>query len=241
MMDRVNSLSEYKEKVIDIGNKANNENIGLLLKLIREMQKYISINYVGSGSNDSVYHNLEIIFNYLSDLPLDNNDTALIAIKSHIVSQLDLLSSSKTDLYKYDVFISHASKDKLAYVNSLKDEIKKLGISIFYDSDVFKWGDNWKKSILDATSVSEFAIIIISNNFFDREWTEKELDEFIRRQNDTGQKIVLPLIYNVSPDDVIKKYPFLEDIQYINTKDYTKKEITYKLAELLIERYKNKK
>ena len=67
---------------------------------------------------------------------------------------------------KYDVFISHANKDKLDYVDELYLTLRRLGINIFYDSEVLSWGDNWKQVILDGTAQSEFAIIVISNQFF---------------------------------------------------------------------------
>ena len=139
---------------------------------------------------------------------------------------------------KYDVFISHANKDKLSYVNDLNKVIKKLGINIFYDTDVLSWGDNFKQVILDGTAESEFAIIVISKNFFGREWTERELDEFLAQQNATGQKTVLPLLYGITFDELKEKYPTLGDIQAITTKDYTKPEIAILLAKELIKRYK---
>lgn len=138
----------------------------------------------------------------------------------------------------FDVFISHANKDKLSYVNDLNRVIKKLGINVFYDTDVLSWGDNFKQVILDGTAKSEFAIIVISKNFFDREWTERELDEFLAQQNATGQKIVLPLLYGVTFDELKEKYPTLGDIQAITSKDYTKPEIAILLAKELIKRYK---
>lgn len=139
---------------------------------------------------------------------------------------------------KYDVFISHANKDKLSYVNDLNKVIKKLGINIFYDTDVLSWGDNFKQVILDGTAESEFAIIVISKNFFGREWTERELDEFLAQQNASGQKTVLPLLYGITFDELKEKYPTLGDIQAITTKDYTKPEIAILLAKELIKRYK---
>ena len=139
---------------------------------------------------------------------------------------------------KYDVFISHANKDKLSYVNDLNKVIKKLGINIFYDTDVLSWGDNFKQVILDGTAESEFAIIVISKNFFGREWTERELDEFLAQQNASGQKTVLPLLYGITFDELKEKYPTLGDIQAITTKDYTKSEIAILLAKELIKRYK---
>lgn len=139
---------------------------------------------------------------------------------------------------QYDVFISHANKDKSDYVDLLNMKIKRLGIKIFYDTDVLSWGDNWKQVILDGTANSEFAIIVISSNFFGREWTERELNEFLNQQNESGQKIVLPLLHGISIDELKEHYPQLSDIQCINTKDYSNDEITILLAKELIKRYK---
>lgn len=139
---------------------------------------------------------------------------------------------------EYDVFISHANKDKSDYVDSLYMAIRKLGVNIFYDTGILSWGDNWKKVILEGTEKSEFAIIVISENFFDREWTERELDEFLKRQNASGQKIVLPLLHNISLDMLKEKYPSLGDIQVIATERYSKEEITVLYAKELIKRLK---
>lgn len=139
---------------------------------------------------------------------------------------------------QYDVFISHANKDKLAYVEELYSTVESLGINIFYDKKVIAWGDNWKQTILNGTDSSEFAIIVISKNFFDREWTEKELKMFLTRQNETGQKIILPLLYDVTVDEFKAKYPELEEIQCIETKNCTKEMATILLAGELIKRYK---
>lgn len=87
---------------------------------------------------------------------------------------------------EYDVFISHASKDKKNVVEELYQSLNKLGIHIFYDKESLEWGDNWKEKILSGTKKAEFAIIVISENFFDREWTERELAEFLNRQNRNG-------------------------------------------------------
>ena len=90
----------------------------------------------------------------------------------------------------YDLFVSHATKDKIPYVNELYKELSKLGVRIFYDKEEISWGDNWKERILNATKQCEFAIIVISQNFFGREWTERELKVFLSRQNKSGQKII---------------------------------------------------
>ncbi|MBQ8836960.1 MAG: toll/interleukin-1 receptor domain-containing protein [Clostridia bacterium] len=139
---------------------------------------------------------------------------------------------------QYDVFISHANKDKSDYVDSLYMAIRKLGVNIFYDSEVLSWGDDWKKVLLEGTEKSEFAIIVISENFFGREWTERELEEFLKRQNTSGQKIVLPLLHNISLDMLKEQYPTLADIQCIDTERFSKEDITVLFAKELIKRLK---
>lgn len=139
---------------------------------------------------------------------------------------------------KYDVFISHANKDKLSYVNDLNKVIKQLGINVFYDTDVLSWGDDFKQVLLTGTAESEFAIIVISKNFFGREWTERELNEFLARQNANGQKIILPLLYGITVDELKSQYPTLGNIQAIKSSDYSKSKIAILLAKELIKRYK---
>lgn len=137
---------------------------------------------------------------------------------------------------EYDVFISHASKDKLDYVDKLYEVIKQLDVRVFYDTKEISWGENWKKAIINGTEQSEFAIIIISKNFFGREWTEIELEEFLKQQNVRGQKVVLPLLYNISIDEMKEKYPSLAEIQVIESSSKSNEEIAILFAKELIKR-----
>ena len=146
--------------------------------------------------------------------------------------------SIKATRKKYDVFISHATKDKEDFVDELNGEIKKLGVNIFYDSDVIKWGDNWKEAILSGIEQAEFAIIVISENFFGREWTEKELNDFLTRQNESGQTIVLPILHNVSVQQMKEKYSKLFEIQAIEAGKNSVEGIAILFAERLIKRFR---
>ena len=140
----------------------------------------------------------------------------------------------------YDVFISHASKDKLDYVDNLKNSLDKLRINVFYDKDTIEWGDMWKDKILEGVAKAEFAIIVISENFFGREWTELELNEFLHRQNSNGQKIILPILYNIDDKQLRERYPDVADIQALKGKDHSCDEIALLFAGQLIKRLKAK-
>lgn len=138
----------------------------------------------------------------------------------------------------YDVFLSHASADKIAYVEDLKKSLEILGIEIFYDKDTIEWGDNWKDKIYEGLEKSEFAIIVISENFFGREWTELELKTLLERQNDEGQKLILPILHNITTEQLRDKYPSVADIQAIESGKNSTEQIVLLFAKQLIKRYK---
>ena len=159
--------------------------------------------------------------------------------KMNGVSKIAVPVYQAKSLPEYDVFLSHASKDKAAIVEELNTSLEKLGVKIFYDKKSLEWGDKWKDRILDGVHKAEFAIIVISENFFDREWTEKELYKFLNRQNRNGQKLILPILHNVSRKDLGEKYPSVADIQAIDSKDYTCDQIALLFARQLIQRLKS--
>ncbi len=138
----------------------------------------------------------------------------------------------------YDVFISHANADKIEYVDQLKESLDKLRVRVFYDKDTLEWGDKWKDKILEGVGQAEFAIIVISENFFGREWTEKELKEFLNRQNSSGQKIILPILHKITASQLKERYPAVADIQALNSVDYSCDEIALLFAGQLIKRLK---
>lgn len=186
-----------------------------------------AFNYQGSMMINSVINYLENIYNDWEfwDKDLSNEDIKL--------------KRENEDDSIYDVFISHANSDKQSYVEKLKESLGKLNIKIFYDKDTLEWGDNWKDKILEGVEKAKFAIIVISENFFGREWTEKELEEFLNRQNKKGQKIILPIIHNISVEQLKQRYPAIANIQALDSSKYTCDEIALKFAAQLIKRVKN--
>jgi len=139
---------------------------------------------------------------------------------------------------KYDVFISHATKDKLVAVNDLKNEIMSMGVDVWYDSDSIVWGDSLSCKIDDGLKNCEFGIVVLSNHFFDRPWCEKELHRLAERQEREQRKTVLPLLLNIDVNTVIDKYPFLEDIKMIEYKSGEEKDIALLFAKVMIQRLK---
>ena len=159
--------------------------------------------------------------------------------KMNGISTVSVPKYQAKSLPEYDVFISHASKDKADLVEELYQSLNKLGVAIFYDKESLEWGDNWKDRILNGTNKAEFAIIVISENFFDREWTERELSEFLNRQNRNGQKLILPILHNITVSQLQEKYPSVADLQAIDSSKYNCDQIALLFACLLIKRLKS--
>lgn len=139
---------------------------------------------------------------------------------------------------KYDVFISHATKDKLTAANDLRNEIMSIGVDVWYDSDSIEWGDSLSSKIDEGLKNCEFGIVVLSRHFFDRPWCEKELYKLAERQKREQRKTILPLLLDISVEMVVSKYPFLEDIKMIEYKSGDERDISLLFAKVLIRRLK---
>ena len=133
----------------------------------------------------------------------------------------------------YSVFVSHSSEDKVEYVDELVNEIKSLGISVFYDTDVISWGDNLKEKIDNGLKNCELAVIVISPSYFDREWTEYEIKALLKRQDSEHNKLILPILYHVTKQQFNEHYPSLKDIVFKHAKSQSKKALALDLKKEL--------
>ena len=135
--------------------------------------------------------------------------------------------------HEYSVFVSHSSEDKIEYVEDLVNEIKNLGISVFYDQDVITWGDNLKEKIDFGLKNCQLAVIIISPSYFGREWTEYELKVLLERQDAEKTKLILPILYKTSKEELVKHYPSLTHVLFKYAKSQSKKSLALDLKKEL--------
>lgn len=218
------------------------------------------IEYENKKRHEVWMNNFDIFYQkYLKEHPLGQKiDTWLFQRKyAQLVAALESISEDKDFINKmngistvevpkykakmlpeFDVFISHANADKEDLIEELYNSLNKLGVNIFYDKEILEWGDKFKDKILEGTKKSEFAIIVISTNFFGREWTERELSEFLNRQNQNGQKLILPILHNITIEQLKEKYPSIADIQAIDSSKYTCDQIALLFARQFIKRLK---
>lgn len=160
------------------------------------------------------------------------NET-IMQLKNHSSEASQLLPANTP--FQFDVFVSHANDNKEEFVNALTAALSRLGISIWYDANILDWGDNWKLQIANGLKKCRFGIVVVSPEFLGREWTEKELDELLQRQNEAGEKVILPLLYKLTISDMKKRYPQLADFQArIITPNDDVRDIVIDFARILI-------
>lgn len=81
----------------------------------------------------------------------------------------------------WDLFISHASEDKEEFVRELADRLTEKGLDVWYDEFTLKMGDSLRRSIDKGLAESDFGVIVLSSDFFKKEWPQKELDGLVAR------------------------------------------------------------
>lgn len=116
----------------------------------------------------------------------------------------------------YDVFVSHASEDKHDVAEPLVRELVRLGIKVWYDTDVLQVGDSLRRAIDHGLSGSSFGVVVVSDSFLSKEWPQKELDALAARESG-GQKVILPVWHGVNATTLRTRSPLLADRVAIST------------------------
>ena len=139
-------------------------------------------------------------------------------------------SEEEPDEIGYDAFISHASEDKQEFVRPLAEKLAELGLTIWYDEFELKVGDSLRRSIDRGLVNSKYGIVVLSRNFFSRNWPQYELDGLTAREID-GRKVILPIWYGIGKKDVLKYSPSLADKIAIDSSKKTIAEMAIELKE----------
>lgn len=110
----------------------------------------------------------------------------------------------------WDVFVSHASEDKIAFVRPLVQLLTAAGLMVWYDEATLRLGDSLRRKIDEGLSNSRFGIVVLSKAFFAKEWPQRELDALVALESG-AQRTVLPIWHNVSVAEVQRFSPILAD------------------------------
>ena len=132
---------------------------------------------------------------------------------------------------KYDFFISHATEDKEDFVQPFAEALQDAGFNVWYDKFSLKFGDSLRKNIDDGLSNSKYGIVILSSHFFNKNWTEYELNGLVAREME-GRKVILPIWHKVTKNEVLSYSPTLADKLALNTSIHSIEEIVEQLKNI---------
>ena len=162
---------------------------------------------------------------------LTDKHDSLIEAQRKLVSEADAMQTA-TQEKEYDFFISHAWEDKEAVAKPLADALIAKGAKVWLDKYEMTVGDSLRQSIDDGLAHSRYGIVILSETYFKKFWTGKELNGLFAKQED-GQKVILPVWHNISKDKVKEYSPILADMFALKTADFTIDELAEEFIKLV--------
>lgn len=109
----------------------------------------------------------------------------------------------------YDVFISHAFEDKNAFTNALALALKKEGLKVWYSGFELKLGDSIADSVNNALKGAQYAIVVISPTYLQKQWAMSELKALFTQEAERTR--ILPILHNITVEEIIKHLPVLAD------------------------------
>jgi len=116
----------------------------------------------------------------------------------------------------WDVFISHASEDKGPVAIPLRNALVELGVTVWLDKTELVVGDSLRRKIDQGIRSSRFGIVVLSEHFFAKGWTNHELDGLVARTV-AGEQSLLPIWHQITAADVRLHSPSLADKVALST------------------------
>lgn len=150
------------------------------------------------------------------------------------MADADEATSAETDeaAQVWDVFISHASEDKASTALPLADALRERQVTVWLDKFELMIGDSLRRKIDYGLAHSRFGVVILSANFFAKDWPQYELDGLVTRSV-SGEQSILPVWHGISKAEVMAASPSLADKIARSTADFTIEEIADEIAQVV--------
>ncbi|HUD49657.1 MAG TPA: toll/interleukin-1 receptor domain-containing protein [Candidatus Baltobacteraceae bacterium] len=105
------------------------------------------------------------------------------------------------------LFICHASEDKDSFVRPLALALKAAH-EVWFDEWSLTIGDRLVRKINEGLATCDFAVVVLSPDFFRKGWPQSELDGLFALE-ETNRKLILPVWKDLDADDVKRFSPIL--------------------------------
>ena len=93
-----------------------------------------------------------------------------------------------------DIFLSYSTKDKVL-ADDLVNDLRKNGISVWYDADEILVGHDIVDKVYDGIRNSRYLAILLSPNSINSKWVKQELNYAKVLEIEENQVTILPLLY----------------------------------------------
>jgi hypothetical protein len=114
-------------------------------------------------------------------------------------------------LAKHDFFLSHAWEDKESIARPLYKALIAAGVTVWFDEAVLKLGDSLRRKIDEGLARCTYGIVIISPNFLNKEWPQRELDGLVALEVQSGKTKILPIWHAIDRNALLQRSPVLAD------------------------------
>lgn len=111
---------------------------------------------------------------------------------------------------KKDIFISHASEDKDDIARPLTKKLEKMGLKVWLDEQEIRLGDSLTEKINFGLANSDFGVVILSEKYLEKGWTQKELEGLFAKEISRG-KVILPIWHKIDEEYLLRYSPLLAD------------------------------
>lgn len=149
-----------------------------------------------------------------------------ITAKNIEIEKMDYshITSGKGNMkkYKYDVFISHSSKDQ-PLVEQIVEDLRAAGITYWVDSEQITFGDPITGKIEEGLRESKNVLVCMSLNLGQSNWCRAEYGPVLNRElrNKPSSRKVLPLkLDNCGDDDIPMLLYDRKSAEYSNPEEY---------------------
>lgn len=108
---------------------------------------------------------------------------------------------------EYDVFLNFRGPDARKGISDhLFHSMTKAGLHVFKDDEKFHRGEEIGIELKRAINDSKIYVVVFTKDYASSAWCLRELTMMVdcRRASSAGEKVILPVFYDVDPDDVKK-------------------------------------
>lgn len=113
------------------------------------------------------------------------------------------------------MFISYASEERHSVVEPIVNKLADYNLSVWYDDRRLLIGDSILTTINHGLKDSEYGVVILSQNYFLKDWPKYELSQLSREKIDR----ILPVLHEITWKDLAHHAPVIANRRAVTTAD----------------------